>query len=291
MVELTAKHYSRYLGVTEQEYTALSQQILKLLKSGGMTAKATKKELATDMNVSAVLNLMCDQGLLIRGNPKSGWKSNLHNYYLFHDYFPDVNLNKPNENHAIELLVQHYLSSFGPVTENDIIWWTGLTKTAIQGALKKLEKQVVSMSIEGLEGVFLLLQTDGLLKEASSQESPIVNLLPALDSYIMGYKERERFLSPQHYYNVFDRSGNAAPTILINGKVVGVWDFVADKKPVVKFLLFDQQENNVVTEVYSKAQQIGKFVADKEVTVKECRSMLPLPKRTAGGFMSPLKNC
>jgi hypothetical protein len=116
------------LGVTEKDYIGLSQQILKLLKGRGMTAKETKTDLGTALNVSAVLNLMCDQGLLIRGNPKSGWKSNLHTYYLFHEYFPDVNLNQPNKKHALKLLVQHYFASFGPATENDIIWWTGCTE-------------------------------------------------------------------------------------------------------------------------------------------------------------------
>jgi hypothetical protein len=129
------------------------------------------------------------------------------------------------------------------------------------------------------------------LKKAAPPKSRVVNLLPALDSYIMGYKERERFLSPQHRDKVFDRSGNATSPILLDGKVVGVWDFTADKKPSVKILLFEQVENSILTEIYSKAQKIGRFIADKEVTVKECDSMIPLTRRTAGGFMSPLKNC
>jgi len=29
----------------------------------------------------------------------------------------------------------------------------------------------------------------------------------------------------------------------------------------------------------------------KEIQVKECDNMIPLTKRTAGGFMSPLKDC
>ncbi len=148
-----------------------------------------------------------------------------------------------------------------------------------------------SVSIEGLEGGLLLLISDMALENVPKLNSGIVNLLPPLDSYIIGYKERERFLSPPHYNNVFDRSGNAAPTILLDGKVVGVWSFTADKKPVVKFLFFEQVENSVLTEVYSKAQKIGEFISDKEVTVTECSSMHPLTRRTAGEFMSPLKNC
>jgi hypothetical protein len=243
------------------------------------------------LNVSGALNLMCDQGLLIRGNPRSGWKSSLHTYYLFSDYFPDVNLNEPSENRAVALLVQYYVGSFGPVTENDIIWWTDLNKTAIQRALKKLGEQIVPVNIEGFKGDFLLLHSDMALKKAAIPKNRVVNLLPALDSYIMGYKERERFLSYQHYDKVIDRSGNATSTIMLDGKVVGVWDFTADKKPLVKILLFEQIENSTLTEIYSKAQKIGRFIADKEVTVKECDSMIPLKRRTAGGFMSPLKNC
>jgi hypothetical protein len=291
MVELTSERYSQYLGVTQKDYTKLSQHILRLLKGRGMTAKEIKNELATDLNVSAVVNLMCDQGLLIRGNPKSGWKSSLHTYHLFSDYFPDVNLNEPSNDRAVELLVQYYVGSFGPVTEKDISWWTGLTKTAIQGALKKLREQVVSVNIDGFKGGFLLLQSDLALKKAVLPKSRVVNLLPALDSYVMGYKERERFLSYQHYDKVLDRSGNATSTILLDGKVVGVWDFAADKEPFVKILLFEQVENSILTELYSKAQKIGRFIADKEVTVKECDSMIPLTRRTAGGFMSPLKSC
>ena len=291
MVGLSSQNYSRHLGVTEEDYNSLSQLILRLLRGGGMAAKEIKNELATDLNVSSVLNLMCDQGLLIRGNPRSSWKSNLHTYHLFSDYFPDVNLNKPNKNRAVELLVQYYLRCFGPATENDITWWTGLTKTAVQDALKKLGEQVVSVNIEGLNGGFLLLQSDLALQKAVPPKGRVVNLLPALDSYIMGYKERDRLLSSRHYDLVFDRSGNAAPTILLDGKVAGVWDFSGDKKPLVKFLLFEQAENSIKTEIHSKAQQIGGFIADKEVTVKECSSMLPVPRRTAGGFMSPLKNC
>jgi hypothetical protein len=39
------------------------------------------------------------------------------------------------------------------------------------------------------------------------------------------------------------------------------------------------------------AKTLGKFITENEVKLKECNSMIPIPKRTAGGFMSPLKDC
>ena len=233
---------------------------------------------------------MCDQGLLIRGNPRKGWKSNIHTYYPFHDYFPEMDLNEPSEANAVALLVQYYLSSFGPVTEKDIVWWTGLNKTAIQGALKKLKEQIVPVGIDGFKNGLIMLQSDMALKNATPPKNRVVNLLPALDSYIMGYKERERYLSYEYYDKVFDRSGNATSTILLDGRVVGVWDFAEGKEPVVKILLLEEAENSVLSEIYSKAQKIGKFITGTEVQIKECDSMIPLTRRTAGGFMSPLRD-
>ncbi len=290
MVELTSERYSRYLGVTKKEYNEMSKLILQLLKGGGMTAKEVKNALDTDLNVSAILNLMCDQGLLIRGNPKKGWKSNLHTYILFSDYFPDVDLNEPNQARAVELLVKYYLGCFGPVTEKDIIWWTGLNKTTIQEALKKIQEPIVSIEIDGLNGDFVMLESDMALEMATPHKSRVVNLLPVLDSYLMGYKERERYLSYEHYDKVFDRSGNVTSTILLDGKVVGVWDFKEGKESVVNLLLLEEVENSVLTDIYMKAQKIGRFIADKEVKIKECDSMVPLTRRTAGGFMSPLRD-
>jgi hypothetical protein len=54
-------------------------------------------------------------------------------------------------------------------------------------------------------------------------EDPYVSFLPVLDPYIMGYRDRRRFLDAAHQASVFDRAGNAVPTVWVNGRIVGVW--------------------------------------------------------------------
>ncbi|MFB0504033.1 MAG: winged helix DNA-binding domain-containing protein [Candidatus Bathyarchaeia archaeon] len=292
MVELASERYSRYLGVTEREYSETSKLVLNVLKGEGMTANEIREALGTELNISAILNLMCDQGLLIRGNPRGGWKSNIHTYHLFHDYFPDIHLDKLDEERATVLLVQIYLRSFGPVTENDIVWWTGLNRTRIQEALRKIREETVLVKIGAFEDDFIMLKSDkALIEDINLPGKRILNLLPGLDSYLMGFKERQRYLDYEDYERVFDRSGNVTSTILLDGRVAGVWDFADDDEPLVKIFLFGKVEESVLNGIYLKAQDIGRFIADKEVGIRECDSMIPLTRRTAGGVMSPLKGC
>jgi hypothetical protein len=129
------------------------------------------------------------------------------------------------------------------------------------------------------------------LEEMDSSEKRTVNLLPALDPYPMGYTKRERYLDPRLRDNVFDCSGNITSTIMLDGRVVGVWDLSGDRQPCVKLLLFEKADQNVLDEIRFKARRTGRFFFDKDIETKECDHMTPLTRRTAGGFMSPLKNC
>ncbi len=292
MLEQRFGPYIEYLGMTRKDFEDASRSILKLFKGKGMTVKEIKKELEVDLNISAIVNLMCDQGLLIRGKPATGWKSSIHTYYPFHEYFPGIDLNEVDEMEAKRLMVKHYVASFGPVTVTDASWWAGFTKTEIKHILKDLRGDMISLKISGLEGEYVLLASDKKRMESTSvPEKPLINFMPLLDPYLMGYKERMRYLIPELHTKVFDRSGNATSTILKNGRIVGVWDFDEEKEPMVKILLFEKASSDISKEISSEAKKIGNFISGREVRVKRCRSMVPLAERTLGGFMSPLKGC
>jgi hypothetical protein len=289
MSEIASERYNRYLGVSKEEYEETSRQILEILKGKGMTTTEIKKALEIKIKLSSIVNLMCDQGLLIRGAPKKGWKSNIHTYYLFQEYFPDIDL-KVNEEDAKKFLIKQYLSSYAPVTENDAAWWTGFRKKETKQILEKFQDGLTYVEISGLEGRHLILLSNK--KGLDSQTTPkkhVINFLPPLDPYMMGYKDRERYLSQEYYDRVFDRSGNATSSILLNGKIIGVWDFKEYKEPLITLFLFEEVEKSVLKDIHINAQKTGKFMANKEVRIKESDSMIPLTKRTAGGFMSPLK--
>jgi hypothetical protein len=277
---LNSVNYCKHMGVTEQDYKALSKKALESLKAKPMTAPQVRKAIGTDLHVSSVLNLMCDQGLLARGKP-AGWRSNQHTYYPFSDYYPGVRLDSVPEDEAVVELVRRYLSAFGPVTENDIAWWTGLNKGDVRAALRELEMET---SIE--DGMVMFRADHGLLKAMRAGERA-VNLLPSLDPYIMGYKDRARFLDKEHYGFVFDRSGNATSTIVVDGRIAGVWDLDGQH---VKLFLFNEVKKDTLVKICWKARDVGRFVIGGECEAVVCESMTPLADRTAGAVMSPLRS-
>ncbi len=291
IVESSSWSYARQFGITSQKYEKISGKIIEIVHGRGLTTKEITKELGKESNISLIVNLMCDQGLLIRGIPKAGWKSNVNTYYPLRTYFSDIDLNEFDEANARELIVKQYLASFAPVTENDIAWWTGFPKGEIRKIIENLENQITRLESSDLDLTYIMRRSDREPLESTKPSKQNVNLLPVFDPYIMGYKDRKRYIDPKYYDNIFDFNGNATSTIMLDGKVVGVWDFVEDKEPLARIFLFEEVERESMSEIYLKAHEIGKFIAGKDVEIKECKSMVPLTHRTAGGYLSPLKGC
>lgn len=289
MAEVTASQFSKYMGFTPTQYARFSNKILKILKGRGLTTREIKQKLRTAANIGPVVNLMCDKGLLIRGLPREGWKSTQHAYYLFKDYYPDLDLTALDQNEARRKIVRQYISSFGPVNEKDIAWWTGFPLTQVKEILESLGPELSSIAIPELDlGCFIFSSELDALKSVEPPGHPVVSVLPALDPYIMGYRYRDRYRHPKHDKMIFDRSGNATSIVLVDGRIAGIWDL---EETMAKVFYLTDVGKDVHRKIRAKIADVGKFIEEKPVNVKVCQSMVPLTQRTAGSFMSPLKGC
>ncbi|MFX0021603.1 MAG: winged helix DNA-binding domain-containing protein [Candidatus Hermodarchaeota archaeon] len=293
--KLSEKNFKKYMEfhkVSLSEYQNISNQILNLLNGRELSATEIRKELDSTLNIPAIIQLMCNYGLLIRGKPIKDWKDRRNKYAKFASYFPNMELAIENETKALQILVEKYIRRYGPATENDLSWWTGLTKSEIRKRLSVIEPELIKIKISSIQGICTIFKSDleGLTNHKAFGK-PILSLLPKLDPYPMGYKERERYINSENYNQMFDRSGNATSTIFLDGVAIGVWDVEEKPEPTIKYHLFHTIEKDLIAELHSKATKIGKFYFDEEVQILECKSMVPLTERTAGGFMTPLKNC
>ena len=178
-----------------------------------------------------VLFLLAMDGRITRGRPRGSWVSSQYRWEPMDRWVAMRDLATAHtETSAQAALVEGWLRAFGPGTTDDLRWWTGLTLGAVRRALATLETVEVALD-DGTTG--LVLADD--LEPPTATLDPWIALLPSLDPTTMGWTARDWYLAP-HRPVLFDRNGNAGPTIWVDGRVVGGWGQRPDGEVVARLL-------------------------------------------------------
>ncbi len=188
---------------------------------------------------SRINGVVCMRGGVVRARPKGGWRSNQYSYALRDAWLPGVDPEGVDPAAARSSLVRRYLDAFGPASLNDIQWWTGFTKGQVKAAVKALGPALSPVRVAGEQGE-QLVPADDLDAIAASEplDQACVTLLPTLDPWVMATKHRRRIMGADGYALLHDRNGNAGPSILAGGRVVGGWVQRSDGRVVWR--LFDE---------------------------------------------------
>lgn len=161
---------------------------------------------------------------------------------------------------ALAELALRYFKSHGPATLNDFIWWSGLK---ISDARKGLD--AVSSLIEKLEvnGKIYWCNSDHPKLEAIES----IFLLPGFDEYMLGYTDRSLILDQLHASKVVPgNNGMFMPTIVVNGKVEGLWKKVLKKDSIaIEILPFEKFSKAKTKSIIKSARAFSNY-AGKSAT-------------------------
>jgi DNA glycosylase AlkZ-like len=178
------------------------------------------KRWAGTMGVSTrVLLLLAVEGRVVRARPRGSWLSSQYRWAPAEDWLPGGLDGLPTHASRTEL-ARRWLAAFGPATAADLRWWAGWTLAEARRALDEVGAREVALD----DGSGYLLPDD---LEPTPEPAPWVALLPALDATVMGWAGRAWYLGA-HGPALFDRNGNAGPTVWCDGRVVGGWGQRAD---------------------------------------------------------------
>ena len=176
---------------------------------------AEGKAYASDSNLTTfVLFRLAADGRIARGRPRGTWISSQHRWAPTEWWFPDGLPDLPTAEARVEL-VRRWLRAYGPATVDDVRWWTGWGQRDTRAALAGLT--TAEVDLDGAPGVVLSDDVD-----PEPGVAPVAVLLPALDPTVMGWRSRDWYLGA-HRAALFDRNGNAGPTVWWDGRVVGGW--------------------------------------------------------------------
>ncbi len=213
---------------------------------------------------SRIHAVLCMRGGMVRARPLGGWRSNQYRYALREAWLPGVDLGVVEPDPARAELVRRYLEAFGPASLDDIQWWTGLTRTQVRAAVQALGEALVSVRVRGEEGEQLLTaEALDAARQASALDPCLVSLLPTLDPWVMATKQRRRLMSEQSYTLLHDRNGNAGPSVLAGGRVVGGWVQREDGRVV--WQLFEEIGTQARRALEERAARLEQTLAEERV--------------------------
>jgi hypothetical protein len=202
-----------------------------------------------------VLFLLSADERIVRGRPRGSWISTQFRWSPTEAWLPDGVEDVPPAAAQAEL-VRRWLRAYGPGTVADVRWWTGWTARDVARALR--DAGAVDVELE--EGPGVVLADD--LDVVPSPE-PWVALLPALDPTVMGWIGRRWFLG-DHGPALFDRTGNAGPTVWCDGRVVGGWAQRRDGEVV--FRLLEDVGSDAGTAIEEAAERLTAWIGAVRVT-------------------------
>jgi hypothetical protein len=203
---------------------------------------------------SRVLPLLAAEGRLLRGRPRTSWTNGQYRWAATRAWLGGE-LEPLDPDAARATLLRRWLGSFGPATETDIRWWAGWTAREARTALASVSH--VTFDLDGATGYVLAEDV-----EPTEQARPSAALLPTLDPTTMGWKERDWYLG-EHASVLFDRNGNAGPTVWWDGRVVGGW--AQRKDGEVVFRLLEDVGGEAEQAVAAEAERLAAWLGDIRV--------------------------
>jgi len=273
-------------GISASEYREVAEKLNDVFKGGGKTLHEIKKAVPKGMvrsvafrtgrtisyrgtNINSILYAMAHKGIVISEKGAETFRTTrVNRFWLFSEVYPNLNLDSVKSEEAKTSLVKHHIKAFGPVTEEDIAWWTGLGKTDVGKALTSIGKELLSVRISGFKNDYFMLETDyKQFIKFKPLKTRSVSLLPYEDPYTKGYKVRDRLVDMAHEKKAYV-GGGVQPTILFNGKIIGTWSDIEEGKEPIKLTFFQQPKRDLEREVVQKAKAVARVMVNRELTVE-----------------------
>jgi len=140
-------------------------------------------------------------------------------------------------------LARRYLAAFGPATEADLAYWSGLPKRDARAGLESIARELV--------------QHDGglvdLKKRRAAPARAPAKLLPLWDNYLLGWKDRAFQIDPQHTLNIY-ANGMIGPAASRGGMLVGRWTAPKGRVQIEPF-------DGPATGFAAEAKSVERFIA------------------------------
>jgi len=161
---------------------------------------------------------------------------------------------------SMRRLVVRYLEGFGPATMQDIAQWATILRPPVQAALHELGDDLERFAGPG--GADLYDVPGGVLPDEDAAAP--ARLMAMWDSTLLAYVDRSRLLPPEYRKAVMRNNGDVLATLLVDGRVAGVWRPVAEG---IEATAFQRLPKAVWRELEVEAAALRTLLAEREPAI------------------------
>ncbi|HEY9001162.1 MAG TPA: winged helix DNA-binding domain-containing protein [Mucilaginibacter sp.] len=270
VIQLTAPRVMTIAGTQHRQhqldhivFSKSEKAILKVIEGG---KQLTRDEIAEALEQAGVatneqrfIHIMMQMeliGLVCSG----GRKGKQFTYALLDERVPAT---KPfDKQEALVALAERYFTSHGPATLQDYVWWSGLTVIDAKAGLEAIKHKLTSAELNG--NIYWFAEQQNL----SKSKSPATFLLPNYDEYIVSYKDRSATIAASDVNKADPRGTIFNHTIVVNGKVIGIWKrFIGKSKVDIELIPFQPLSKANQTAIEAAAKRYAKFLQLKDFTI------------------------
>ena len=159
---------------------------------------------------------------------------------------------------ALAELARRHLAAYGPARPEDLAAWSGLTMREARAAWKLVDARLDEVRLA--DGPAWVLSGGAVAEvEFSAGHDALVRLLPHLDAYLLGYRNRGFAVAPPHARRVL-RGGFLRPVAIQAGKAVATWEYRKAKRPEVVVEPFEGLAPATEAGLEAETEDLGRFL-------------------------------
>jgi hypothetical protein len=153
---------------------------------------------------------------------------------------------------ALAELARRYSHAYAPTTPHDFATWSGLPVRDARAGWAAIARDLTETPAGWMPS-----KRVGWLDEPPPHPL-LVRMLPAYDTYLLGYRTRAEAVPATHARQVWPGGGIVRPTVVANGRAVATWrQRRSGKRLAIAIEPFDEG----VPDVAEEAEDIGRFLA------------------------------
>jgi hypothetical protein len=161
-----------------------------------------------------LISLAALQGILCLGPDRDDGETT---YVLLDDWIAPAPTRSRET--ALAELARRYFTAYGPAAIEDLSAWSGLPTGEARSAVSGARAALSEVTIQGRPA----FGPRHRLKRERTDEKTDVRLLPAFDTYLLGYRRRDLAVPLRLQHRLQRGGGWLHPAVVANGRAIATW--------------------------------------------------------------------